>query len=71
MKYKKLIQTPRTLAVLAVGWILPTSLQAFTEIYNTEGTFDWVCPPGVTSITVECWGGGGAGGSAFRFARAT
>lgn len=25
----------------------------------------WVCPPGVTSVNVKCWGGGGAGGSSF------
>ncbi|MBU6158916.1 MAG: T9SS type A sorting domain-containing protein [Bacteroidetes bacterium] len=30
--------------------------------YNTPGTYTWLCPPGVTSITVECWGGGGGGG---------
>lgn len=28
------------------------------------GTSTWICPPGVTSIQVECWGGGGAGGGA-------
>ena len=26
------------------------------------GTTSWVCPVGVNSIQVECWGGGGAGG---------
>jgi autotransporter-associated beta strand protein len=35
-----------------------------TLTYNTAGTFNWVCPPGVTSIKVECWGGGGGGGAA-------
>ena len=30
--------------------------------YTASGT--WTCPPGVTSVTVECWGGGGAGGGA-------
>jgi autotransporter-associated beta strand protein len=34
-----------------------------TETFNTPGTFNWVCPPGVTAIQVECWGGGGAGGA--------
>lgn len=32
-----------------------------SQTYTTSGT--WVCPPGVTSITVECWGGGGRGGA--------
>jgi hypothetical protein len=33
-----------------------------TVTYSTAGTYTWLCPPGVTSITVECWGGGGGGG---------
>jgi hypothetical protein len=32
------------------------------ETFTTSGT--WICPQGVTSISVECWGGGGAGGAA-------
>ncbi|BCX47342.1 autotransporter-associated betastr and repeat-containing protein [Haloferula helveola] len=40
-----------------------SSADAGQDIYNTAGTTNWVCPPGVTSIQVECWGGGGAGGS--------
>lgn len=32
--------------------------------FNTSGSQQWLCPIGVTSITVECWGGGGAGGGA-------
>ncbi len=65
MKLKNSIASCRTLLALTCGLLCPSSLYAFTEIYNTEGTFEWVCPPGVTSITVECWGGGGAGGGAF------
>ncbi|MCX6309143.1 MAG: T9SS type A sorting domain-containing protein [Bacteroidia bacterium] len=35
------------------------------ETYAPTGsTQTWNCPAGVTSITVECWGGGGAGGGA-------
>ncbi len=33
-----------------------------TQIFTGSGS--WVCPYGVTSITVETWGGGGAGGAA-------
>lgn len=36
------------------------STQCYT--YTTSGASTWVCPPGVTSVTVQCWGGGGAGG---------
>ena len=32
------------------------------QTFTTSGS--WVCPFGVTSITVETWGGGGAGGAA-------
>ena len=28
----------------------------------TSGTGTWVCPPGITSVIVECWGAGGGGG---------
>ncbi len=39
--------------------------QTATDTYSTAGTFTWVCPPGVTSITVQAWGGGGAGGRGY------
>lgn len=71
MKSKKLIHYCPAIIALSFGLLCPSSLYAFTEVYNTAGTFDWVCPDGVTSITVECWGGGGAGGSAYRFSGAT
>lgn len=32
-----------------------------SQTFTNSGT--WLCPPGVTSVTVECWGGGGKGGS--------
>lgn len=31
--------------------------------YTVAGTNYWVCPNGVTSVTVEVWGGGGSGAS--------
>lgn len=33
---------------------------------STAGSSTWTCPANVSSIQVECWGGGGAGGSAYR-----
>lgn len=33
-----------------------------SEIFSTPGLYYWTCPPGVTCIKVECWGGGGRGG---------
>jgi hypothetical protein len=37
------------------------SNSAAGNTFTTSGT--WTCPAGVTSVTVQCWGGGGAGGS--------
>ena len=33
-----------------------------TESFTSPGTISWTVPAGVTSIEIECWGGGGAGG---------
>lgn len=33
-----------------------------TVTFDTPGTTNWTVPTGVTSITVEAWGGGGGGG---------
>ena len=50
------------------GFVYGTSTGVYTTTnrgtvtYNTGGTYTWVCPVGVTSVQVECWGGGGAGG---------
>jgi hypothetical protein len=35
--------------------------RATVDSFTSSGT--WTCPAGVTTVTVECWGGGGAGGS--------
>ncbi|NQX01436.1 putative Ig domain-containing protein, partial [bacterium] len=42
---------------------LPADI-AFT--IRTTGAGTWVCPANISAIQVECWGGGGAGGSAQR-----
>ncbi len=31
------------------------------QTYNTPGTYTWVCPAGVTSVSILCVGGGGGG----------
>ena len=31
--------------------------------FTTPGTQTWVCPPNVSQITIQCWGGGGGGGN--------
>ena len=32
-------------------------------ILSVTASGTWICPPGVTSATVQCWGAGGGGGS--------
>jgi hypothetical protein len=34
--------------------------------FTNGGTTNWICPSNVTSVQVECWGAGGAGGSGVR-----
>ena len=48
--------------VTAFSWASIASADTVL-VFDAEGTTEWVCPAGVTSIKVECWGGGGAGGT--------
>jgi len=42
-------------------YCVATSLKGtVTTPFTSTGS--WVCPTGVTSVTVQCWGGGGGGG---------
>ena len=46
------------------------TIQVGANLSNLSSTFGasttWVCPANVTAVQIEAWGGGGAGGSAFR-----
>ena len=59
-----------TLLALAVmllvtaTFVLSSRAATSIETFTTAGSTAWVCPVGVSSVTVECWGGGGSGGSA-------
>jgi hypothetical protein len=44
--------------------LINSSPQTVSSTYGATTT--WVCPENVTSVTIECWGAGGAGGSAQR-----
>ena len=48
--------------LVALLLALAPSAGATTTNFFSSGT--WICPAGITSVQVECWGGGGAGGSA-------
>lgn len=37
------------------------SVASGEQVYTTPGTYSWVCPAGVTSVSVVCVGGGGGG----------
>ncbi len=59
-------------AINAFGWSSPSDASgsvtpsAPLQIeYTTPGTYSWVCPTGVTSVSVVCVGGGGSGSSAY------
>lgn len=41
-------------------FITEVNAQTITQTYSSSGIF--ICPPGVTKITIETWGAGGAGG---------
>lgn len=41
---------------------LPGTTVPGEQVYTTPGTYSWVCPPGVTSVSVVCVGGGAGGG---------
>lgn len=53
----------RTAGVVALLLVFGGDLwgQSQTLTANTAGDYFWVCPNGITSITVSCYGGGGAG----------
>jgi hypothetical protein len=40
----------------------PTPAELSPVTFATPGSFDWIVPSGVTSVTVHLWGGGGGGG---------
>jgi hypothetical protein len=54
-------------SVLISSILFPVSeVSAANVEFNTPGTYSWTVPSGVTSITVDVWGGGGGGGAGGR-----
>lgn len=41
---------------------VPTLALSGEVTINTAATYLWLCPPDITQVAVECFGGGGAGG---------
>lgn len=48
--------------VLVYFAIISYSNAQIIENYTVPGSYTWVCPGGVNTLTVRAWGGGGAGG---------
>ncbi len=57
------ISTHRFVALLTFCFFAFTGFSQTVITYDASGTF--TVPAGVTSITVQCWGGGGAGGRGY------
>ena len=51
-----------TLRLITVTAFLLVQFLTNAQTYTTPGTYTWVVPPCVTTITVKVWGGGGGGG---------
>lgn len=47
---------------VVVGPFVIVVIPAGQQAYTTPGTYTWVCPTGVTSVSVVCVGGGAGGG---------
>src|SRR5690349_20873852 len=62
IKILRRIKKPVLLSFFIVFFFFEKNVSAQSYTYYTSGT--WTCPVGVTKVTVECWGAGGAGGSA-------
>ncbi len=53
-------QTKKTLLQKFVSFLAPPSVYAVTDTFTSSSS--WVAPAGVTSVNVDVWAGGGAGG---------
>ncbi len=50
--------------LVSLLFVIPDSYAQVSVPYTSHGTYTFTVPAGVTSVTVECWGAGGAGGGA-------
>ncbi len=59
------MRRPAAVAISILWFSLAGTVEAQTTVtFATPGTTSWTAPAGVTSATVQAWGGGGAGGGA-------
>ena len=52
-------------ATLGLSTLTLTGLAGSSATYTAAGTYSWVAPTGVTSVSVVCVGGGGGGSSGY------
>lgn len=57
----KTVNFKETFVALVMVFVPVLLFSQTTVTYTSSGT--WVCPIGVNSVTVECWGAGGGGGN--------
>jgi hypothetical protein len=50
---------PRLLGLALLTLALTPAAWADTYSQTTAGTYNWVCPSGVSKVTIACRGGGG------------
>ena len=63
MKKRLLFKKQGFKAMLLLGLLLLAANNAFSQTITTFTTSStWLCPTGVYSVQVECWGAGGGGG---------
>jgi hypothetical protein len=55
--------------IVAALVLASTTSRASVDTFTSSG--NWLCPAGITTVSVECWGGGGAGGSVTNATSAT
>jgi hypothetical protein len=59
--------TPTDTSTYLSGGTITNIVSVMPAFFFTNGgTTNWICPSNVTSVQVECWGAGGAGGSAYK-----
>lgn len=42
---------------------VPGAFSTGGQIFSQPGTFQWLCPGGINTVQIECFGGGGGGGN--------
>jgi hypothetical protein len=58
LSFRKALKERLLLLMIIANVII---LQAQTSFFTGPGTHTWICPSGVNTVIIECWGAGGGG----------